>query len=63
MMFNNTADLLKQIAIGEDSVLELKTIEFKGNQAVFEAVVNAVVHRDYSVYGSRIRLHLFNLCG
>ncbi|MDL2124947.1 MAG: ATP-binding protein, partial [Deltaproteobacteria bacterium] len=32
MMFNNTADLLKQIAIGEDSVLELKTIEFKGNQ-------------------------------
>ncbi|MEA1900921.1 MAG: ATP-binding protein [Thermodesulfobacteriota bacterium] len=31
-MFNNTADLLKQIAIGEDSVLELKTIEFKGNQ-------------------------------
>jgi predicted HTH transcriptional regulator len=32
MMFNNTADLLKQIAIGEDSVLEFKTIEFKGNQ-------------------------------
>ena len=31
-MFNNTADLLKQIAIGEDSVLELKTIAFKGDQ-------------------------------
>ena len=31
-MFNNTEDLLKQIAIGEDSVFELKTIEFKGNQ-------------------------------
>lgn len=31
-MLNNTADLLKQIAIGEDSVLELKTIEFKGDQ-------------------------------
>ncbi len=28
-------------------------------QAVFEAVVNAVVHRDYSVRGSRIRLFLF----
>ncbi len=28
--------------------------------AVFEAIVNAVVHRDYSVYGSRIRLHLFD---
>jgi len=31
-MFNNTADLLKRIAIGEDSVLEMKTIEFKGDQ-------------------------------
>lgn len=31
-MFNNTVDLLKQIALGEDSVLELKTIEFKGDQ-------------------------------
>ena len=28
-------------------------------QAVFEAVVNAVVHRDYGVRGSRIRLFLF----
>ncbi len=28
-------------------------------EAVFEAIVNAVVHRDYSVYGSRIRLFLF----
>ena len=30
-MFENTADLLKQIQLGEDSVLELKTIEFKGD--------------------------------
>ena len=29
-------------------------------RAVFEAVVNAVVHRDYSLYGSKIRLFLFN---
>lgn len=28
--------------------------------AVFEAVVNAVAHRDYSVSGSKIRLHLFS---
>jgi ATP-dependent DNA helicase RecG len=28
--------------------------------AVFEAVVNAVAHRDYSVYGSKIRLKLFS---
>ena len=27
--------------------------------AVFEAVVNAVAHRDYSIYGSKIRLQLF----
>jgi ATP-dependent DNA helicase RecG len=29
------------------------------NLALFEAIVNAVVHRDYSIRGSRIRLHLF----
>jgi len=28
--------------------------------AVFEAVVNAVAHRDYSVYGSKIRIHQFS---
>lgn len=28
-------------------------------RAVFEAVVNAVAHRDYSVAGGRIRLHMF----
>ncbi len=28
--------------------------------AVFEAVTNAVAHRDYSVYGSKIRLRLFS---
>lgn len=27
--------------------------------AVFEALVNAVAHRDYSVYGSKVRLRLF----
>jgi ATP-dependent DNA helicase RecG len=28
--------------------------------AVFEAIVNSVVHRDYSIYGSKIRLHIFS---
>lgn len=28
--------------------------------AVFEAIVNAVAHRDYSMYGSRIRLRMFS---
>ena len=29
-------------------------------RAVFEALVNAVVHRDYSIHGSRIRLSVFS---
>ena len=29
-------------------------------QAVFEALVNAVAHRDYSIQGSKIRLHMFS---
>ncbi|MFV2072209.1 MAG: ATP-binding protein [Thermoanaerobaculales bacterium] len=29
-------------------------------RAVFEAVVNAVVHRDYSVFGSKIRFFMFD---
>ena len=29
-------------------------------QAVFEAVVNAVAHRDYSIAASKIRLHVFS---
>lgn len=28
--------------------------------AVFEAMINAVVHRDYSMYGTRIRLRVFD---
>jgi len=29
-------------------------------RAVFEAIVNAVAHRDYSIYGGRIRLFMFD---
>ncbi len=28
-------------------------------KAIFEALVNAVAHRDYAIYGCKIRLHLF----
>jgi ATP-dependent DNA helicase RecG len=28
-------------------------------RALFEAVVNAVAHRDYSIHGAKIRLHMF----
>ena len=30
-----------------------------GERAVFEAIVNAVAHRDYSMAGARVRLHMF----
>lgn len=36
----------------------IETPQFSPN-AIFEAIVNAVAHRDYSVYGSKIRLHIF----
>ena len=36
----------------------IETPQFSMN-AVFEAVTNAVAHRDYSIYGSKIRLHVF----
>lgn len=36
----------------------IETPQFSMN-AVFEAVANAVAHRDYSIYGSKIRMHLF----
>ncbi len=31
-MFDNTADIIKQISLGEDSVFELKTVEFSGDK-------------------------------
>lgn len=36
----------------------IETPQFSMN-VIFEAVVNAVAHRDYSIYGSKIRLHVF----
>jgi len=39
---------------------ERKDIPQYSMNAVFEAVVNAVAHRDYSIQGSKIRLHMFS---
>jgi len=36
----------------------IETPQYSMN-AIFEAIVNAVAHRDYSIYGSKIRLHIF----
>lgn len=40
---------------------ELGRIDFPqySLRAIFEALVNAVAHRDYSIYAGRIRLHMF----
>lgn len=37
----------------------IETPQYSMN-AVFEAVANAVAHRDYSIYGSKIRIHQFD---
>lgn len=37
-----------------------KDIPQFSTRAVFEAVVNAAAHRDYSIYGSKIRLFMFD---
>jgi predicted HTH transcriptional regulator len=37
----------------------IETPQFS-ERAVFEAVVNAVAHRDYSIFGSKIRFFMFD---
>jgi predicted HTH transcriptional regulator len=48
---------MKTFAIKDPGRIE--TPQYSMN-AVFEAVVNAAAHRDYSIYGSKIRLHIFS---
>lgn len=40
------------------TMARVETPQFS-ERAVFEALVNAVAHRDYSMVGARVRLHLF----
>jgi predicted HTH transcriptional regulator len=48
---------MKTFAVKDPGRIE--TPQYSMN-AVFEALVNAVAHRDYSIYGSKIRLHIFS---
>lgn len=48
---------MKRFAIKDPARQEIPQYSF---QAVFEAIVNAVAHRDYSIYASKIRLHMFS---
>jgi predicted HTH transcriptional regulator len=48
---------MKTFAVKDPGRIE--TPQYSMN-AVFEALVNAVAHRDYSIYGSKIRLFIFS---
>lgn len=49
----------RNMRIGAVKRLGREDVPQYGEKAVIEALVNAVAHRDYSIYGSRIRLHMF----
>ena len=49
----------RNLKIGAVKRLGREDIPQYSDKAVFEALVNAVAHRDYSIAGSRIRLHMF----
>jgi len=49
----------RNMKVGAIKDLGRKDIPQYDLAAVFEAVVNAVAHRDYAVYGSKIRLRMF----
>ena len=48
---NMTVEAFKHLGRHDRSQYDMET--------VFEAVANAVAHRDYSIYGSKIRLRMF----
>ncbi|MCI5221142.1 MAG: transcriptional regulator [Candidatus Electrothrix sp. AR4] len=50
----------KNIKIAAIKDLGRQDIPQYSMQAVLEAVVNAIAHRDYSIQGSKIRLHMFS---
>ena len=49
----------RNMRIGAVKRLGREDVAQYSEKAVFEALVNAVAHRDYSIAGSKIRLHMF----
>ena len=49
----------RNMRIGAVKRLAREEVAQYSQKAIFEALVNAVAHRDYSIAGSRIRLHMF----
>ena len=52
--------VFRNMRVAARKLPEREEIPQYSKKAVFEAVVNAVVHRDYSIFSRRIRLSLFN---
>jgi predicted HTH transcriptional regulator len=52
--------VLRNMRIGASKTIGRRDLPQYDLAAVFEALVNAVAHRDYSLYGSKIRLRMFD---
>lgn len=50
----------RNMRIGAVKAVGREDVPQYSERAVFEALVNAVAHRDYSMTGSKIRLHMFS---
>ncbi len=51
--------VLRNMKVGATKSFGRRDVPQFDMEAIFEAMVNAVVHRDYSIYGSKVRLRLF----
>jgi predicted HTH transcriptional regulator len=51
--------VLRNMRVGATKTIGRHDVPQYDLAAVFEALVNAVAHRDYSMYGSKIRLRMF----
>ena len=49
----------RNMRVAATKAVERRDVPQFSERAVFEALVNAVAHRDYSIAGARIRLHIF----
>lgn len=58
-VFGALAFVRRNMLVGASKALARTERPQYSERAVFEALVNAVAHRDYSMTGARIRLHMF----
>ena len=51
---------VRNMRVGADKNPARTDLPQYSEKAIFEAIVNAVVHRDYAIHGSRIRISMFS---